>query len=248
MANMVPRPTRNSRRPKYAVGRLRGRSGESRWCDLFSHFSYDVQKSRRGRHQSIRKGATMRRVPPAGVTGTALVAVRSVNAPRQGRIDGSRDDHGRCPPGSTRPTCRAAPASGQRSPAAPPRHRAGRRPAGARGERARVIASSPSTGSGRGCPHRHCGPTKSARTWSLQPLRHQAGRRPDIRIEVYPFNGDDGGDAVHGRRQLEWMRRLMPSPVTAVASHRSGRRPGPVKVAFQRSEVLSSAYPCPAGG
>ena len=40
----------------------------------------------------------------------------------------------------------------------------------------------------------------------------RSGRRPDTRIEVYPFNGHEGGDAVHSRRQLEWMRRLMPSP------------------------------------
>lgn len=43
-------------------------------------------------------------------------------------------------------------------------------------------------------------------------------RRPDTRIEVYPFNGHEGGDAVHSRRQLERMRLLMPSPSAAPAA------------------------------
>ncbi|WP_232667940.1 acetylxylan esterase [Pseudonocardia sp. TRM90224] len=29
-------------------------------------------------------------------------------------------------------------------------------------------------------------------------------------IEVYPFNGHEGGDAVHARRQLDWLREIMP--------------------------------------
>ena len=41
-----------------------------------------------------------------------------------------------------------------------------------------------------------------------------AVRRPDTTIEIYPFNGHEGGDAVHGRRQLDWMRKIMPSPMT----------------------------------
>ncbi|WP_433280644.1 acetylxylan esterase [Pseudonocardia xinjiangensis] len=46
----------------------------------------------------------------------------------------------------------------------------------------------------------------------------RAARRPDTAIEVYPFNGHEGGDAVHGRRQLEWMRQVMPSPLAALGS------------------------------
>jgi cephalosporin-C deacetylase len=33
--------------------------------------------------------------------------------------------------------------------------------------------------------------------------------RVDKTIEVYPFNGHEGGDAVHVRRQLDWMREVL---------------------------------------
>jgi hypothetical protein len=58
----------------------------------------------------------------------------------------------------------------------------------------------------------------------------RAAQRPDPttdrriakRIEVYPFNGHEGGDAVHGRRQLDWLRHVMPAPLPIP---RVGRRP-----------------------
>jgi cephalosporin-C deacetylase len=34
----------------------------------------------------------------------------------------------------------------------------------------------------------------------------------DKAIEVYPFNGHEGGDAEHTRRQLDWLRTTMPAP------------------------------------
>ncbi|HEX3651160.1 MAG TPA: acetylxylan esterase [Pseudonocardiaceae bacterium] len=35
-----------------------------------------------------------------------------------------------------------------------------------------------------------------------------ANGRPERTIHVYPFNGHEGGDAVHTRRQLHWLRQL----------------------------------------
>lgn len=34
-------------------------------------------------------------------------------------------------------------------------------------------------------------------------------RRPERVIEVYPFNGHEGGEALHTRRQLLWLRRIL---------------------------------------
>jgi cephalosporin-C deacetylase len=32
-------------------------------------------------------------------------------------------------------------------------------------------------------------------------------------IAVYPYNGHEGGDAVHVERQLKWLGNVMPSPL-----------------------------------
>jgi cephalosporin-C deacetylase len=40
----------------------------------------------------------------------------------------------------------------------------------------------------------------------------RAASLPEKKIEVYPFNGHEGGDGAHTRRQLDWMRKVMPAP------------------------------------
>jgi cephalosporin-C deacetylase len=44
---------------------------------------------------------------------------------------------------------------------------------------------------------------------------HYAGPKE---IAVYPFNGHEGGDAVHVRRQLDWLAAAMPSPLRTVGT------------------------------
>ncbi len=39
---------------------------------------------------------------------------------------------------------------------------------------------------------------------------HYGAAPRDRRIAVYPFNGHEGGDAVHARRQLDWLRAVLP--------------------------------------
>lgn len=43
-----------------------------------------------------------------------------------------------------------------------------------------------------------------------------SGADPRKEIRAYPHNGHEGGDAVHVRRQLAWMREVLPiSPTSA---------------------------------
>ncbi|MET9352600.1 acetylxylan esterase [Streptomyces sp. NPDC006617] len=39
-----------------------------------------------------------------------------------------------------------------------------------------------------------------------------SGAEPRKEIHAYPFNGHEGGDAVHVRRQLEWLAAVVPAP------------------------------------
>ncbi|MEU4981748.1 acetylxylan esterase [Streptomyces sp. NPDC021969] len=39
-----------------------------------------------------------------------------------------------------------------------------------------------------------------------------SGAEPCKEIHAYPFNGHEGGDAVHVRRQLEWLAAVVPAP------------------------------------
>jgi len=45
-------------------------------------------------------------------------------------------------------------------------------------------------------------------------FNHYGGEKE---IAVYPFNGHEGGDAVHVGRQLEWLATVMPSPLDGVS-------------------------------
>ncbi len=51
-----------------------------------------------------------------------------------------------------------------------------------------------------------CPPSTVFAAYNHYGSRQSADDRPDRHIEVYPFNHHEGGDAVHQRRQLDWVQ------------------------------------------
>lgn len=54
-----------------------------------------------------------------------------------------------------------------------------------------------------------CPPSGVFAAYNLYGAGADAGARPERAIHVYPFNHHEGGDAVHTRRQLLWLREIV---------------------------------------
>jgi cephalosporin-C deacetylase len=42
---------------------------------------------------------------------------------------------------------------------------------------------------------------------------------PDRTIHVYPFNGHEGGEAIHTARQLRWLESILPATRAVAVPH-----------------------------
>jgi len=71
-----------------------------------------------------------------------------------------------------------------------------------------------------------CPPSTVFAAYHHYGARRDDGPRPQRRIEVYPFNHHEGGEAVHTRRQLHWLTERIPVRGSADGTGSTNRRAG----------------------